>query len=351
MTKRVCVIPGDDAAPEAVRPAVRVLQGMELDIDYVPLPSGEEGRIEYGDRFDEVCREAIDSCDTTLFGSTSGKTPALGYLRWAKGTYANVRPVRYITGALSPLREPEGIDFVIVRENTEDLYSGVEGDLSTLAPLGLTSRLTGAPLPEHGRFALKVITEASSRRIVEFAFQLARERKLGGSPGKVTASCKYNMLRRTDGLFREVAREVAAEHPDIEFEDYIVDDFARRIVATPRELDVVVLPNLYGDILSDEAAALVGGLGMAPSACYSDDFAYFEPVHGTAPDIVGTNSINPTATLLSAAMMLAHLGFDDASGRLTSAIESVYAAGESLTPDQGGTATSDEFCDMVARQL
>ena len=352
MSKRVCVIPGDESAPEAVGPALRVLKAMELDIDYTELPSGEQGLEEHGDQWGDVCKAAIDGTDTTLFGSTSGKTPALGYLRWGKDAYAGVRPVRYMPGASSPLREPEGIDFVIVRENMEDLYSGVEGDLETLKPLGFINRLTGAPIPDSGgRFALKVITEEGSRRIVDFAFRLARRRAEQGHPGKVTAACKYNMLPQSDGLFRRVAREVADQYPDIEYEDYIIDDFARRIVADPHALDVVVLPNLYGDILSDEASALVGGLGVAPSAGYAEDFAYFEPVHGTAPDIMGTHTINPTATLLSAAMMLEHLDFGEAAEQLERAVEGVYAQGETLTPDQGGSATSDEFCDAVMRRL
>jgi isocitrate/isopropylmalate dehydrogenase len=274
------LIPGDDAAPEAVLPSVGVLRRMELDIDFQVLPSGEEGQALYGERWGEVCREAIDATETTLFGSTSGKTPALQHLRWGRDTYANVRPVRYLPGALSPLRDPVGIDFVIVRENSEDLYSGVEGNLELLAPLGLVNRLTRRPIPDSGgQFALKVITEAGSRRIVQFAFELALKRAQRlGRPGKVTLACKYNMLPHTDGLFRSVGRQVAEQFPEVSFEDFIVDDFARRIVAEPKRLDVVVMPNLYGDILTDEAAALVGGLGVAPSACFSADFAYFEPV-------------------------------------------------------------------------
>ena len=350
MTKRICVIPGDDAAPEAVLPALDVLRAMELDIELVELPTGEEGLARYGEGFMQVCREAIDACDTTLFGSTSGKTQALAYLRREKRTYANLRPVRYIAGARSPLRDPEGIDFVIVRENTEDAYGGFEGELPALAPY--VRHLTSRPVPaEGGYFAVKVITEANSRRIIDYAFRLAQRRKLEGHPGRVTLSCKHNLLRKTDGLFRSVGAEVAKQYPEIEYADYIVDDFARRIVATPHKLDVVVLPNLYGDILSDEAAALVGGLGLAPSGCYGDDFAYFEPVHGSAPDIAGTRTINPTATLLSAAMMLEHLGFPDARTWLESAIEKVYAGGRTLTPDQGGSATSDEFCAAVRAHL
>ena len=349
----VCIMPGDDATPEAVLPSVDVLKVLELDLDFRIMPSGAEGTERYGRKdFVQRVRDAMDAADTTLYGSTSGTSPGLGYLRWGKGTYANVRPIRYLTGARSPLAEPDGIDFVIVRENMEDMYVGVEGDVEALAPLNLVNRLTRQPIDTtNGRYAIKIITEANSRRILEFGFDLARKRKALGHPGKVTASCKYNMLPHPDGLFREIAHDVARQNPDIEFEDYIVDDFARRIVAEPHALDVVVLPNLYGDILSDEASGLVGGLGLAPSACYADDFAYFEPVHGTAPDIAGTHTINPTATLLSAVLMLDWLELPDAARRLESAVEAVYREGDSLTPDQGGSATTDQFCAAVARRL
>ena len=349
----VCIMPGDDATPEAIHPTVDVLRALELDLEFNVMPSGAEGTERWGrQEFGQRVRDAMDAADTTLYGSTSGTSPGLGYLRWGKGTYANVRPIRYLTGANSPLAKPEGIDFVIVRENMEDMYVGVEGDVEALAPLNLVNRLTRQPIDTTtGRFAIKIITEKNSRRILEFGFQLARKRKEQGHPGKLTASCKYNMLPHTDGLFREIAFDVARKHPDIDFEEYIVDDFARRIVVEPHSLDVVVLPNLYGDILSDEASGLVGGLGLAPSACYSDDFAYFEPVHGTAPDIAGTHTINPTATLLSASMMLDWLGYPQAAQRLDTAIEALYREGDSLTPDQGGSASTDQFCEALARRL
>lgn len=352
MTKRVCVIPGDDASPEAVLPALGVVRGLELDIDWVVLPSGEEGTAQHGERWAQVCRDAIDACDTTWFGSASGKTPAIAHLRWGKGTYANVRPVRYMPGARSPLANPEGIDFIIVRENIEDMYVGVEGDLETLQPLGFVHGRTGLPIPDSGgKFAVKVITEANTRRIAEYACRLALQRKATGYPGRLTISSKYNVLRESDGLFRRVAEEVAAGFSDLECESFIADDFARRIVADPHRLDVVVLPNLYGDIFSDEASALVGGLGVAPSGCYGDDYAYFESVHGTAPDIAGLHVINPTATMLSAAMMLRHLGFDDAAAALEAAIAAVYREGRTLTPDQGGRAHSENFCGAVRAKL
>ncbi len=354
MPKRVVVIEGEDAAPEAVRPTVDLVDRLGADIEWVRPLVGVEAMQRCGEPFPDQCRAAIDASDATLFGATSGPSaPALFYLRWGKQTYANVRPARWLPGARSPLARPDGVDFIIVRENLEDLYVGVEGDLEALRPLGLsgfTARRRVADLGP-GRFALKVITEAGSARVVRFAFELARRRKAAGRPGKVTCATKYNMLPQSDGLFRDVAARIAASYPDIAFEGFIVDDFARRLVTAPHQLDVVVLPNLYGDILSDAAAGLIGGLGLAPSGCYGDAYAYFESAHGSAPDIAGRNVINPTATILSATMMLRHLGFAAEANRLDAAVERVYAGGRSLTPDQGGRATTTEFCAAVAQAL
>ena len=342
--KRVVVIEGEDAAPEAVRPTLALVDRLGLPIEWVH-PAVDDH---------QATRHAIDASDSTLFGATSGRSmAALFHLRWGKATYANVRPARWLPGYRSPLARPDGIDLVIVRENLEDLYVGVEGDLAALRPLGLVSPMARGPVADlgPGRFALKVITEAGSERVIRFAFELARRRKAAGRPGKVTCAAKYNMLPLTDGLFRDVARRVGAGYPDVALETFIVDDFARRLVATPHELDVVVLPNLYGDILSDAAAGVIGGLGLAPSGCYGDGYAYFESAHGSAPDIAGKGIINPTATILSAAMMLDHLGFEGAARRLETAVARVYAEGRRLTPDQGGTATTLEFSDAVARYL
>jgi isocitrate/isopropylmalate dehydrogenase len=240
-----------------------------------------------------------------------------------------------------------------VRENLEDLYMGVEGDLGLLASLPVTSRLTRKPLDTTatGKFAIKVITEEASRRVARFACELARKRKTRGGRGKVTCSSKYNMLRDSDGLFRSVVEATAKEYPDLRYEQYIVDDFARRLVASPSDFDVVVMPNLYGDILSDVAAGTIGGLGLAPSGCYGDTYAYFESVHGSAPDIAGKNIINPTATLLSAVLMLEYLGQDEAAAQLDRAITQVYADGRTLTPDQGGTTSTTAFCAAVQERL
>ena len=336
--KRVVVIEGEDAAPEAMRPSVKLLEDLGLAIDWHwPAPAD--------------ARAAIDDSDATLFGATSGASaPALFYLRWGKQTYANLRPVRYLTGARSPLAQPAGIDLAIVRENLEDLYVGVEGNLDELAPLGWRSRTSGRPIAElaPGRFALKVISERGSERVARFAFELARRRRALGRPGRVTCGTKHNMLAQTDGLFRDVAARVAQDYPDVTFELRIIDDLAHRLVAHAHELDVVLLPNLYGDILSDAAAALVGGLGLAPSGCYGEHYAYFEPAHGTAPDIAGRNVINPTATLLSGALLLDYLGFAAEARRLERAIEAIYADGRLLPPDQGGSTSTPDFCAAVA---
>jgi isocitrate/isopropylmalate dehydrogenase len=327
-----------------------VMRALQVPIDFVEFPPGEEWK---RGETDKAARAAIDQSDSTLFGSTNGRTNAIGYLRWGKQTYANVRPCRYMRGFRSPLADPNGIDFVIVRENLEDLYLGLEGPLNNLAPLHLQSRILRGELDtsERGIYAIKVITERNTRRIAHFACKFAMRRKAEGHPGKVTCTSKYNMLRESDGMFRQIVEQVAGGYPDIKYEQYIVDDFARRIVQSSKDLDVVVMPNLYGDILSDAAAGTIGGLGVAPSGCYGDDYAYFESVHGTAPDIKGMGIINPTATMLSAAMMLDYLGFRDESRRFESAIRKVYAEGKTLTVDQGGSSKTVEFTRAVISNL
>lgn len=348
--KNVVVLPGDDTAPETVNAAMEVMRALEVDIDFVEFPPGEKW---VRGETDKNARAAIDASDSTLFGSTSGKTTAINYLRWGRKTYANVRPCRYLKGFRSPLANPDGIDFVIVRENLEDLYLMLEGPLEALAPMHFHSKILRAELntSERGKYAIKVITERNSRQIAHFAFKLARRRKAEGHPGKVTCTSKYNMLRESDGLFRQLVEETSAEYPDIKYEQFIVDDFARRIVQSSHDLDVVVMPNLYGDILSDAAAGTIGGLGVAPSGCFGDDYAYFESVHGTAPDILGMGIINPTATMLSAAMMLDYLGFGQQSKRFENAIRRVYAEGKALTPDQGGKGTTAGLTRAVIDNL
>jgi isocitrate/isopropylmalate dehydrogenase len=342
----VAVIPGDDAAPEAMAAAMTVLRHLDPPVDWDELPAGKDlGDIDPVER-EAMVRARIDAADTVLFGSTNGTTPGVEYMRWGRRTFANVRPVHWRPGYRSPLARPEGIDYVIVRENLEDAYVGIMGDLAALRDAGLIGPRARMVNEGEGRYAAKVITRAGTEQVARFAFALAAQRR-----GKLTVSAKTNMLPMTDRWFCDIVAEVGRDHPDIELERYIVDDMAHRLVLRPHELDVLLLPNLYGDVLSDEGAATIGGLGLAPSGCYGDDFAYFESAHGTAPDIAGRDLINPTATLLSAVMLLAHLGLMDASQRLDDAISNVYAKGNVLPVDQGGRAGTTAFAEAVVDAL
>ncbi len=344
--RTVCVIPGEDAAADAVRASVDLLEraGAAICWRWCDTVVDDAGRLS------AEAKMSIDTADATLFGATAGPaSAALFYLRWGKQTFANVRPTRWTPGMASPLAKPEGIDFVIVRENLEDAYVLLEGDLSDLAPLNLVSR-TARIAPEamgDGAYAIKAITRAGSERVLRFGFDLARRRKAQGHPGKLTASAKFNMMPLTDGLFIDVARTLASEYPDIAFETLIVDDCAHRLVRDPKQFDVLVLPNLYGDVLSDAAAGLIGGLGVAASGCYGTSYAYFESAHGTAPDIAGQGIVNPTATLLSVALMLDYLGLETMAQRLRDAIDRVFLEARMLTRDVGGHASTEDFCDAV----
>ena len=346
--KQVAVIEGDDAAPEAMRPVIQLLQNQNLPISWVYPVVRQPAIDNEGSAFPAAAKECIDSSDATLFGATSGPSgAALMYLRWGKNTFANVRPCRYFPGIASPLRNPDGIDFAIVRENLEDLYVAVEGELSELEFLDKPGRTTRKPIRElgEGRYAIKAITREGTERVVRFAFDLARKR---AKQNKVTCVVKHNMLRESDGFFLKVANEVAEANDDVEFDHFIVDDFACRMIREPQRFDVIVMPNLYGDVLSDAAGGLLGSLGLAASGCYGDDYAYFEPAHGTAPDIAGKNIINPTATLMTVGMMMEYLGFAEFSTRLDRAIERVYADGKTVTPDQGGNASTSDMVQAVA---
>lgn len=332
MSKRICVIEGDDAAPEAVRATVDVLVRMKLDLEFVRPATGEVALARVGTAFPDEARAAIDACDTCLFGATGAKSRAiLGYLRTGKQTYANVRPVRWQRGFRSPLQSPAGVDYVIVRENLEEFLAGQEGELAQ----------------GGGSYAVKVVTEAGSRRLGIFAVKLALQRQATGKAGRVTVAAKHGLLRRTDGLFVQVVSDIVRQHPGLTLEVLNVDNLARALVAEPQRFDVVVLPNQYGDILSGAAAGTLGGLGLMPSGCYGDGYAYFEPVHGSAPELTGKGTVNPTATMLSAAMMLKYLDKGDAALGLEQAVTKVYEKGVALTPDQGGNATTAQLCQAV----
>jgi len=353
--KKVVLIPGEDAAPEAFHPTVALIDMLKVPIEWIAPPVGEAGIARNGNPFPEEAKQAIDTSDCTLFGSTNGTSGrAMRYLRWGKQTYANVRPARWFPGCNSPLKNPEGIDLVIVRENMEDTYVGVEGDLADIAQYNFVSRLHQKPVSGmgKGKYALKVITEQCTRQVTAFACELALKRAaISGRRPHVTSGTKHNISPVADGYFLEVARETAKQYPDVLFDSLLADDLVHKLVVKPQSFDVIVLPNLYGDLFSDAAGGVVGGLGLAPSGCFGKDYAYFESAHGSAPDIAGKNIINPTATIFSAAMMLEHLGFVEESRRLVTAVEKVYAQGRALTPDQGGKASTTEFCDAVSKAL
>jgi isocitrate dehydrogenase (NAD+) len=248
-------------------------------------------------------------------------------LRQALDLYACLRPARSLPGVPSRF---SGIDLVVVRENTEDLYAGIEHQVT----------------PEAAE-SIKIITRAASERIVRYAFEYARAH----GRHKVTAVHKANIMKLTDGLFLRTAREVAGAYPDIEFDDRIVDNLCLQLVQTPERYDVLVAPNLYGDIVSDLCAGLIGGAGVAPGANIGADAAVFEAVHGSGPDIAGRDIVNPTAFLLSGVLMLEHLGEAAAAGRVYDAVAAVIAEGRRITRDLGGTAGTQEFAQAVADRL
>jgi isocitrate dehydrogenase (NAD+) len=250
-------------------------------------------------------------------------------LRKSLNLYACLRPCRHYRGV--PARY-ENLDIVVVRENMEDLYTGIEFDRRTPEAENLSyfiKEATGEALPEDSAFAIKSISESGSRRITTFAFEYARSQKRR----KVTAVHKANILKFTDGLFLDVARDVAKAYPDIEFDDRIIDDLCAQLVQRPQQFDVLVLPNLYGDIISDLCAGLVGGLGVAPGANLGEGLAVFEPTHGSAPKYAGQNKVNPLAAILSGIMMLRYLDEGEAAAKLETAVKTVLAEGKSVTYD------------------
>ncbi len=272
-------------------------------------------------------------------------------LRKALDLYVNLRPAKYYRGVRSKYQD---VDLVVVRENTEDVYAGIEferGLPDTEDMIRQISDRTGVHIRADSGLSIKPISVTGTKRIVEFGFDYAEKNERR----KVTVVTKANIMKFTDGLFLEVARQVADQHPDIEFQEMLVDNMAMQLVQKPEDYDVLVLPNLYGDILSDECAGLVGGLGLAPGANLGDSTALFEPVHGSAPKYAGQNRVNPTATMLSGVLMLRHLGERRAADRMEGAIASVIADGADVTydlkPDRtGGVGTSD-MADAIIRHM
>lgn len=349
----VCVIAGDDAAPEVMQPTVEVLRLLAPEIYFVNAVSGREAQERYGETFPVETRRAIDVADCTLFGASGGPSRSiLWYLRWGKETYVNVRPVRWYPGYHSPMLRPECIDYVIVRDNLEGLYPPREGSLSELSALSSSASWWQAPpIEKEGAYAVRVSTDEQMGRVARAACELALQRQVAGYPGRVTLGAKYSILPRTDGRFREIVAETVRDYPSLSYQQFLIDDLARRMIAAPETLDVVVLSNEHGDILADVASGSIGGLGLSPSACYGENYAYFEPVHGSTPDLLGKGIINPTAMLLSGAMLLTYLGYLEQAQRLERAIVQTYYDGRHLTRDQEGSASTRECVEAIVEHL
>ncbi len=349
----VCVIAGDDAAPEIMRPTVEILRTLVPEMRFVEPPCGREAQERYGTAFPDETREAIDTANCTLFGASGGPCrPILWYLRWGKETYINVRPIRWLPGYRSPLLNPDRVDYVIARDNLEGMYPPREGDVSELAALPSSKNWWKAPpVDKVGAYALKVSTDEQMQLVAHAACRLALQRQATGYPGRVTLGAKYSIQPRTDGRFRTIVKEAVSQHASLTYQEFLIDDIARRLVACPETLDVVVLGNEHGDILADVSSGTIGGLGLSPSACYGKTYAYFEPVHGSAPDLAGKGIINPTAMLLSGAMMLEYLGYAEQAKILQQAIAQTYHEGMVLPVDQGGHASTTEFVNAVKTHL
>lgn len=328
----ITLIPGDGVGPQIVEAARRVIDAAGVPINWEVVEAGEAMIEKCGTPLPQYVLDSIKKNKIALKGPLT--TPiGKGFrsvnvtLRQELNLFANVRPARNLPGVETRF---SGVDLIIVRENTEDLYGGIE-------------HRVGRDAAE----SIKVITREASTRIARYAFELARRE----GRRKVTAVHKANIMKLTDGLFLECARQVAAEYPDIEYEEYIVDAMCMKLVQTPENYDVLLLPNLYGDIVSDLCAGLVGGLGVAPGANIGEEAAVFEPVHGSAPRHAGLNRVNPLATVLSGVMMLKHMGEMDAARRIEEAVIRVLKEKKSLTYDLGGSAGTSEMADAIIEAM
>lgn len=330
----VTLIPGDGIGPEVADATRRVVEATGVEIDWHRVELTSDIIQNFGQVLPEYVVDSLARTKIGLKGPVS--TPiAGGYssvnvaLRKKMDLYANVRPVRTLPGVKTRYSDVT-IDMVIFRENTEDVYSGLEHEI----------------VPDVVE-SLKIITRRASIRIAEAAFAYAKQQ----GRKKVTAVHKANIMKLSDGLFLRCCREVAERNPEIEYKELIVDNAAMQLVIRPETFDILLMPNLYGDIASDLAAGLVGGLGIAPGANMGETHAVFEAVHGSAPDIAGKGIANPTALMLSAVMMLNHLGELEAATRLRTAIESVYREGKNMPGDLGGSAGTAQFTDAVCSNL
>ena len=325
---QIAVVPGDGIGREVMDATIHVLDALGIDFEYVYGEAGDECLEKTGSALPSETLDIIRDADACLFGA-AGETAAdvIVKIRQEMKMFANLRPVKAYphTNSLS-----DDIDFMIVRENTEGMYIADEEKYT-----------------DEGAIARRIITREAERRIIDYAFNYAKE----NNKTKVTAVHKANVLKKTDGLFKEIFYEVAKDYPDIATEDYYVDATAMYLITQPETFQVIVTTNLFGDILSDEGAGLVGGLGLIPSANIGLDAALFEPVHGSAPDIAGKGIANPIAMMLSAVMMLRYLGENEAADKFDSAILKVLNDANTLTGDLGGSASTMELANEVKNNL
>ena len=325
---KIVVIPGDGIGCEVMDAAIKVLDNLDLNLTYIYAEAGDECFLKNGTYLPFKTLDLIKKSDACLFGAV-GESAAdvIVKIRQHLKMFANLRPVKSYpnTGSLYP-----DIDFIIVRENSEGMYIAREEEYT-----------------DNGAVARRIITRKAEKRIIKYAFDYARN----NNKNKVTAVHKANVLKKSDGIFKEIFYETACDYPDIEVEDYFVDATAMYLITKPQNFDVIVTTNLFGDILSDEGAGLVGGLGLLPSANIGDDCALFEPVHGSAPDIAGRGIANPTAMMLSAVMMLRYLGENSEAQRMEDAILKTLGDANCLTPDLGGAASTEKFSEEVIKNL
>lgn len=325
---QIAVVPGDGIGKEVMEAAIHVLDALDIDFDYVYGQAGDECLEKTGSALPDETLEIIRNSDACLFGA-AGESAAdvIVKIRQEMRMFANLRPVKAYpnTNSLS-----DDIDFMIVRENTEGLYIANEESYT-----------------DDGAVAKRIITREAEERIIDYAFKYAKD----NNKSKVTGVHKANVLKKSDGLFKDIFYEVAERYLEIATEDYYVDATAMYLITKPESFDIIVTTNLFGDILSDEGAGLVGGLGLIPSANIGEDAALFEPVHGSAPDIAGQGIANPIAMMLSAVMMLRHLGENEAADRFDNAILKVLSDANILTGDLGGSATTMEVAEEVKNNL
>jgi isocitrate dehydrogenase (NAD+) len=332
MAYKITLIPGDGIGPEVTRATVRILEATGVKFEWETFMAGAEAFEKYKEYIPKELTESIERTHVALKGPVT--TPIGGgfasinvALRQQFELYANFRPIRNLPHI--PTRYPD-VDLIIVRENTESLYSGIEHEVVP----GVVE-------------SIKIITEKASTRIARFAFEYARK----NNRKKIHAIHKANIMKLSDGLFLRCARAVAKDYPEITYGEHIVDNTCMQLVMNPYQYDMLVMENLYGDIISDLCAAFVGGLGFVPSANLGDHCAIFEAVHGSAPDIAGKNLANPTAILRSSLLMLRHLGEHDAALKIRNALENVYRTRDKLTRDVGGKAGTSEFADFIIEAM